>query len=321
MKKNKIEGIIPFNDFFFRSCYYHQLISGLSCFGIKKEQVLLNAITLINDNYVVGGGGELDESKLEKTFGYKRKYCNIDKSKLIKSIDAGNPLIVGVDCFYLESRPDSYKIQHMAHYILVYGYDLEKETLNIVDHQYRNSMDYTEKIVSLENILYANKMYRKGVLKRRLSCYILEKVKKSEKYDFGNSFDNEKLNHNREYALKNLDNLRMMLKSDFYKIDEKIDEIILYLINIREFYLILSEMEIFRDEHEGKDDITALMSGYYNLLSVFWKVRAQINYEYLKKRRDIVLKKLDEIEANENKVYAFLKEERAKYELLQTDRY
>ena len=43
MKKYKIEGVQPFNKFSFRSCYYHQLIAALSCFGISFESVLLSS--------------------------------------------------------------------------------------------------------------------------------------------------------------------------------------------------------------------------------------------------------------------------------------
>ena len=47
MKKNRIDGVKPFNEFFFKSCYYHQLLAGLSCFGIGRDAILFNAFILI----------------------------------------------------------------------------------------------------------------------------------------------------------------------------------------------------------------------------------------------------------------------------------
>ena len=43
MKKNKIEGVKPFNDFFFKSCYHQQLIAGIASFGIDRDAILLNS--------------------------------------------------------------------------------------------------------------------------------------------------------------------------------------------------------------------------------------------------------------------------------------
>ena len=40
MEKNKIEGVKPFNGFFFRSCYWHQLLAGISCLKIDEKYVL-----------------------------------------------------------------------------------------------------------------------------------------------------------------------------------------------------------------------------------------------------------------------------------------
>lgn len=51
MRKFKIEGVKPFKRFLFRTCYYHQLISALSCFDIDAEYILANAFTFIRDNF------------------------------------------------------------------------------------------------------------------------------------------------------------------------------------------------------------------------------------------------------------------------------
>ena len=104
MRNNIIKGIKPFNDLYFRSCYYHQLLVGLSAFNIDKDEVLLSFYTLSCDNFKFV---ELDfniNKNYQKSLSYKLKAININRNKLVKLIDKGYPLIIGIDCFYLESK-------------------------------------------------------------------------------------------------------------------------------------------------------------------------------------------------------------------------
>ena len=105
MKKNKISGVRPFNDFFFKNCYYHQLMAGVSCFGIDRDAILLNAFTLIQSNFNVEKEGFLHEEKLEKILGYKRVHCNINKAKFVRCIDKGQPIIMGGGLFLSGKSP------------------------------------------------------------------------------------------------------------------------------------------------------------------------------------------------------------------------
>lgn len=86
MKKNKIEGVKPFNDFFFKSCYHQQLIAGIASFGIDRDAILLNSFVLIQNNFDVKKEDFINEKKIEKLLGYKRVHCNINKSKLFPRI-------------------------------------------------------------------------------------------------------------------------------------------------------------------------------------------------------------------------------------------
>ena len=103
MKSNKIEGIKPFNKFFFRSCYYHQLIAGLASFGISYEDILMGSFVFSEKNFKTNKC-YATEYELEKNLGYKNIRCNMTKNRLIQCIDKKRPVIVGVDCFYYESN-------------------------------------------------------------------------------------------------------------------------------------------------------------------------------------------------------------------------
>lgn len=103
---------------------------------------------------------------------------------MVKRIDKGCPVIVGVDCFYLESRSDTYRITHAPHFILAYGYDLEKREVNVVDHIYRNSFEYSKKTISLDNLLWANAMYKRNPIKRGAPAGFLERGEKRKEKTF-----------------------------------------------------------------------------------------------------------------------------------------
>ena len=74
------------------------------------------------------------------------------------------------------------------------------------------------------------------------------------------------------------------------------------------FYYRLSKTQIFASNQDGLEKITALAGAYSNLLALFWKVKAQNNYDYITKRQENVLRKIDEIEMLEKSVYETLLE-------------
>lgn len=310
MKKNKINGVRPFNDFFFKSCYYHQLIAGISCFGVDRDAILLNAFTSIQNNFNVGKEGFLNEEKLEKLLGYKREHCNVNRAKLIRCIDKGYPVIMGVDCYYLESRPDTYQKQHVPHFILAYGYDLENGEANVVDHQYRNSYEYQEKSISLENLILSNQIFTRGILNRKKSSYVLKRKKNIGTFDIWEYIDEEKINDNRENSLKNLNELRRIMTYDLNVAQENIEKITNYLGDLKTFYYTLAKTKFFLANQQKQESVMSLVSAYSNILSLFWKVKAQNKYEYITKHLENVLRKLDEIEVLEKIVYDFLLEVR-----------
>ena len=151
MKKIKIEGVKPFNDLYFRSCYYHQLLAGLNAFNIDKDEVLLSFFYKVLDNFGVKEINFNYDKGFIKSLNYSIKLCNLNKRQLIKWIDKGNPVILGVDDYYLESKEATYLKVHEAHFILAYGYDLDKDEVNIIEHDYFSDYNYKEKVISLSN--------------------------------------------------------------------------------------------------------------------------------------------------------------------------
>ncbi|MGN1099757.1 MAG: BtrH N-terminal domain-containing protein [Christensenellales bacterium] len=307
MKKNKIDGIKAFSDFPFKSCYYHQLISGLSCFGIDKDVTLLNAFVVIGDGFSLNKDGLLNEKEFGKLAGFRRVHCNINKRKLLKCIDGGHPVIVGVDCFYLESRADYYHSNHVNHFILAYGYDLGEGTANVVDHNYLNSYEYIEKEISLDNLLFANRMLKDGILNKKHTCYVLKPARERENPDILSLINEKLIRNNKLKSLSNWNEIRRMMTDNPEKLCEKADTIAAYLSDLRTLYFTLSKTKLF-SAGEQRENVSLLTSGYSNILSVFWKIGTQKRSDFVARKSENIMRKIDGITESERKLYDYLLE-------------
>lgn len=128
--KNKIEGVRPFNLFTLRSCYYYQTVAGLASFGIPYENILMGYLSFPQKNFQIEKKSFSDK-EMGKIWGYKSKACNLSLRGFLRNIDKHNPVIAGIDCFYVESRPEAYRKKHSPHWILVHGYDLDIMTKTV----------------------------------------------------------------------------------------------------------------------------------------------------------------------------------------------
>ena len=147
-----LKGIKPFNKFSFKTCYYHQLISVYSYFGIDESVLISNYLPVYGttDKKILPAGKELNIFSIkemeEKTGIREIVEGNTDDiiSEAIACIDNNSPIIVAVDTFYLDYRRDACKEQHLCHYILLYGYDKTEKEFTATEHYYINSFNYKE---------------------------------------------------------------------------------------------------------------------------------------------------------------------------------
>ena len=309
MRKTKIQGMKPFNEFYFRSCYYHQLLAALSCVGVDKDSILISSFIHICKNFVIDDKDFFEDKKLQRKLGFKLKKCNITERSLIKSIDKGRPIVVGVDSFYLGSRPGTYLKRHVPHFVTVYGYDLDNDLLNVVDHDYYKSMEYKEKMVSLSNILMANNQFKKGVLKRKTTCRKIIKIKAYDNFSIWKDLSANSLMESRDNSYFNLENLKMMFYSDLNSLEIKSERICSYLLNLKTMFYTISNTSKFLENQEKKQTVAELISDYSSLVSLFWKMRAQNNFKYAFKQLGKVIRKINEMVLLEEKIYGYLMEE------------
>lgn len=154
MRRKVLPGIRHYNEGWFRSCYYHQLIAGLSYYGIPAQAVICNyamevvpADRLTDFRFVERDIlNERDFSALVGVSLERRRPRDVVRAA-VECVDRGMPLIVALDNFYLPYRADYYRKSHYLHFVLVYGYDPDLGALIAGEHEYTTSYDFQERAI------------------------------------------------------------------------------------------------------------------------------------------------------------------------------
>ena len=74
-------------------------------------------------------------------------------------------------------------------------------------------------------------------------------------------------------------------------------------------FFTFSKTKPFLLNADRQQKITSLIAGYSNLLSLFYKMQVQRNYDYIDRKMDVVIRKINEIIAAEAEIYEYLLEE------------
>lgn len=164
-----IQGIEPFNEVFYKNCFYNSAFPVAKYYNKSVIPFLVNDILTYERKQ---GKGELMlgadyyacrpvEEILEASglTAQIKTRCEDIVSDLIYSISNGNPVITGVDCFYESIRNDMYMKNHWPHTLLVYGYDLANKTFNIIEHKFRDNLAYEKMTISFADIVNASNGY------------------------------------------------------------------------------------------------------------------------------------------------------------------
>ena len=80
--------------------------------------------------------------------------------EIINSISNQNPVIVCVDCYYESIRTDSYLKSHWPHNLLVYGYDRQNRTFDIIEHKHRENLTYKQCKISYSDMINSYDSYQ-----------------------------------------------------------------------------------------------------------------------------------------------------------------
>ena len=210
----KIDTIKPFNEIWFKNCYYSAYFPIIIALGETIVPLLTNQIFEFHiDDYGYISFDEKiyeKEDEIENKLGIKviKKIVVDDVIKRLKSsINKGNPVLLKVDCFYESTRLDTYKKIHAPHVITVYGYNDKSKEFCILDHDSINSIMYKEKTLPYSDIQKAYESFTDKYMEySEYSYYEYEKkenidVHKIEELYKNNYIKKDMLN---EYKLRNL---------------------------------------------------------------------------------------------------------------------
>lgn len=150
---DRISGIIPYNKCFYYNCFHSHLFpiieknrGNCTLFlanGIPYFQIQTNETS---KRILVRFAFQSDYTVLLAQQGISvRKFSASDwKQVLDKALLNEEPVIVGVDGWYLDYRDDLYHKIHWPHTLLIFGVDQSNKTYLAIDQPTRENMQFSE---------------------------------------------------------------------------------------------------------------------------------------------------------------------------------
>ncbi|WP_077852242.1 non-ribosomal peptide synthetase [Clostridium felsineum] len=215
---NCIDNIEPFNDIFYKNCYYNAL------FPVIKHYNKNILLFLINDVLVYDYNAEKAYIDIQyigcnpmKDILYEEgiDICGKDISNdiiddIIKAIKKESPVIITIDCYYSSIRQDTYKKIHWSHALLVYGFNLNTKKFNVIEHSHKDNLTYSKATMSFEDLQNSYLGYIKNFSKKEPTYFEIVNVKEN-KYNMIAKDELDKLQ--KKTLIKNI----LLKKEDLYK--------------------------------------------------------------------------------------------------------
>lgn len=157
-----LSNIEPFNDLYYRNCFYNSLFPVVAHFGGSILPYLFNDLILYHrGDGEESGGYEIRYEEIESQESlFHQMNLNVEAQgsftdtieELIGSLRQGHPVIVWVDAYAIPSRKDVYQQEHVDHTLLVYGFDLAEQCFHIIEHDRRENLSYKPCTISFTDM-------------------------------------------------------------------------------------------------------------------------------------------------------------------------
>lgn len=157
-----LNGIEPFNDIFYKNCFYNAAFPVLRYYNKSVLLFLINDIIIytkneqndgeyINTEYV--SIKPIEKILEEEGLKYEsKKLCDNVIGDIINAISKDRLPIVSIDCFYEPIKISSYMKEHWNHSLLVYGYDTDQRVFHVIEHRHRDNLTYEKRILSFDDL-------------------------------------------------------------------------------------------------------------------------------------------------------------------------
>lgn len=169
MKNNrmKIKNIVPYNELFYKSCFYNSLFPVLVFFEKSIDDILFNDISIYamdeeQEKMIICHLSNQSITDLAEEMGVtaNTNYVADDLiSHCTQAIAEGKPVILWVDCYYLSYRADTCYKQHLPHSLLLYGYEMEEEQFYCMEQSKSDVLDYRERMIPFQDVVKAHEEY------------------------------------------------------------------------------------------------------------------------------------------------------------------
>lgn len=158
-----LEGIEPFNDVYYKSCFYNSLFPIVKYLGKDVSTFLVNQIIAYNydDNLktiplsasyrsIKDDSTILDEIGI---FARTKEVSNDIIHDITSSISEGRPAILWVDSYYEPIRDDTFQKKHLVHTWLVFGFNDTKRECHIIEHRHSDSLVYEKYVLGYDDVI------------------------------------------------------------------------------------------------------------------------------------------------------------------------
>lgn len=157
-----LDDIEPFNDIFFKSCFYNSFFPVIHHFKSSEFPLMINDVIMFTNNnedesFSIGID-YYNISSIENIIGemglkYEIKERNNSLTNdIIHALDKKRCIIVWIDCYYESIRRDAYLKKHIPHTLLVFGYNTREETFQIIEHMDEESLTYQKRNIKFNNL-------------------------------------------------------------------------------------------------------------------------------------------------------------------------
>ncbi|WP_342552906.1 amino acid adenylation domain-containing protein [Paenibacillus sp. FSL R7-0652] len=153
-------GYVPFNDVFFKVCFYNSLFPIIMQ---QKKSIYPFFIHHVDEylwsdhqQFIVNGWimCRNDTDILEELgVGFETKVISEDIIQDVEqSLLDARPVIIWVDAYYASIRTDAYLKKHIPHTWLIYAVDPLNQTFTIMEHKHHDNLSYEEKTISYQDL-------------------------------------------------------------------------------------------------------------------------------------------------------------------------
>ncbi|WP_341282703.1 non-ribosomal peptide synthetase [Paenibacillus sp. FSL H8-0537] len=161
MTLRHVERIKPFNDLFYKECFYHSLFPILSYYQQSLLPILANDTVIyrydedtVHFQVDYAAAKPLEQLLLGIGIGMEtREVGHSVIEELKRAVLSHKPVIVRIDCYYASDRTETYQKRHWPHSWLVFGFDDSTQMFGVIEHDHIERLTYEKRWVSYEDTL------------------------------------------------------------------------------------------------------------------------------------------------------------------------